>query len=219
MAAGLDRAARLVAAAGQVVVFTGAGVSTESGIPDFRSPTGLWARCSPTIFLPEPMRSEEARGRYWAVSREIYAAIRSAQPNPAHRALVDLDRMGLLDCVITQNVDNLRQARRDRSRQGHRAARRRDPGAVPRLRQPLRARRDPGAPRGRRGRAGLPDVRRDPEAADGAVRRADAERRGGARRGPGPRRRVPSGGGVVARGLSGDYMPTTRRRPARAWSW
>ena len=110
MAARLDRAAELVAAAGRVVVFTGAGVSTESGIPDFRSPTGLWARYDPDDFsYPNFMRSEEARGRYWAVGREIYAAIRSAQPNPAHRALVDLDRMGLLDCVITQNVDNLHQ--------------------------------------------------------------------------------------------------------------
>src|SRR4029079_11298553 len=110
MEARLDRAAELVAAAGRVVAFTGAGVSTESGIPDFRSPTGLWARYDPDDFsYPNFMRSEEARGRYGAVGREIYAAIRSAQPNPAHRALVDLDRMGLLDCVITQNVDDLHQ--------------------------------------------------------------------------------------------------------------
>ena len=106
----LDRAADLVAATGRVVVFTGAGVSTESGIPDFRSPTGLWARYDPDAFsFPNFMRSEEARRRYWTVGRELYAAIRAAEPNDAHRAIVALERRGLLDCVITQNVDNLHQ--------------------------------------------------------------------------------------------------------------
>jgi NAD-dependent deacetylase len=110
MDARLDRAADLVASTGRVVVFTGAGVSTESGIPDFRSPTGLWARYDPDDFsFPNFMRSEEARRRYWAVGRELYAAIRMAEPNAAHRALVALERMGLLDCVITQNVDDLHQ--------------------------------------------------------------------------------------------------------------
>jgi NAD-dependent deacetylase len=110
LAARLDRAADLVAATGRVVVFTGAGVSTESGIPDFRSPTGLWARYDPDDFsFPNFMRSEEARRRYWAVGRELYAAIRAAEPNAAHRAIVGLERLGLLDCVITQNVDDLHQ--------------------------------------------------------------------------------------------------------------
>jgi NAD-dependent deacetylase len=106
----LDRAAELVATVGRVVVFTGAGVSTESGIPDFRSPTGLWARYDPDDFsFPTFMRSEDARRRYWAVGKELYAAIRRAEPNPAHRAIVTLERLGLLDCVITQNVDDLHQ--------------------------------------------------------------------------------------------------------------
>ena len=110
MDARLDRAAELIATIGRVVAFTGAGVSTESGIPDFRSPTGLWARYDPDDFsFPNFMRSEDARRRYWAVGRELYAAIRSAQPNPAHRALVALERLGLLDSVITQNVDDLHQ--------------------------------------------------------------------------------------------------------------
>ena len=110
MIARLDRAAELVAAAGRLVVFTGAGVSTESGIPDFRSSTGLWARYDPDDFsFPNFMRSEDARRRYWAVGRELYAAIRAAQPNAAHRAIVALERLGLLDCVITQNVDDLHQ--------------------------------------------------------------------------------------------------------------
>jgi NAD-dependent deacetylase len=110
MDARLDRAAELLARTGRVVAFTGAGVSTESGIPDFRSPTGLWARYDPDDFsFPNFMRSEDARRRYWAVGRELYGAIRSAQPNAAHRALVTLERLGLLDCVITQNVDDLHQ--------------------------------------------------------------------------------------------------------------
>lgn len=106
----LDRAAELLATSGRIVAFTGAGVSTESGIPDFRSPTGLWARYDPDDFsFPNFMRSEDARRRYWTVGRELYGAIRAAQPNPAHHALVALERLGLLDWLITQNVDNLHQ--------------------------------------------------------------------------------------------------------------
>jgi NAD-dependent deacetylase len=103
----LERAADLIAG-GRVVAFTGAGVSTESGIPDFRSATGLWARYDPDDFsFPNFLRSDEARARYWTVGRELYAAIRAAEPNAAHRALVTLEHLGLLDCVITQNVDDL----------------------------------------------------------------------------------------------------------------
>jgi NAD-dependent deacetylase len=110
MDARLDRAAELLATTRRVVAFTGAGVSTESGIPDFRSPTGLWAKYDPEDFsFQNFMRSEDARRRYWAVGRELYAAIRAAEPNPAHRAIVALERLGLLDCVITQNVDDLHQ--------------------------------------------------------------------------------------------------------------
>lgn len=107
LAARLDRAADLVAG-GRVVVFTGAGISTESGIPDFRSPAGLWGRYDPDDFsYPNFLRSDEARARYWAAGRELYATIRKAEPNAAHRAIVALERLGVLDCVITQNVDDL----------------------------------------------------------------------------------------------------------------
>jgi NAD-dependent deacetylase len=107
---GIERAAELIAAGGPVVVFTGAGVSTESGIPDFRSPTGVWARHRPEAFSYQSfVGSEEGRRRYWAVGRDLYARIRTARPNPAHEAIVDLDRLGLLDCVITQNIDDLHQ--------------------------------------------------------------------------------------------------------------
>jgi len=106
----IDRAADLAATAGPVVVFTGAGVSTESGIPDFRGPGGLWARHDPDDFSYRGfMRSEEGRRRYWAVGRELYATVSAARPNPAHHAIAALDALGLLDCVITQNIDNLHQ--------------------------------------------------------------------------------------------------------------
>ena len=106
----LEEAAALVAAGPPLVVFTGAGVSTESGIPDFRSATGLWARHDPADFsYPTFMASREGRRRYWAVGRELYGHIQAARPNAAHLAIAELDRLGLLDCVITQNVDNLHQ--------------------------------------------------------------------------------------------------------------
>jgi len=106
----IERAAELLATRGPVVVFTGAGVSTESGIPDFRSTTGLWARYDPDDFsFQNFLGSEDGRRRYWALGRELYATIRAAAPNAAHHAIAELDRLGLLDCVITQNIDNLHQ--------------------------------------------------------------------------------------------------------------
>jgi NAD-dependent deacetylase len=106
----IARAAELVTSAGRVVAFTGAGVSTESGIPDFRGPNGLWARHDPDDFSYQSfMRSDEGRRRYWTVGRELYGTVRAAAPNAAHRAIVGLDRLGVLDCVITQNIDNLHQ--------------------------------------------------------------------------------------------------------------
>jgi NAD-dependent deacetylase len=103
-------AADLLAASRRVVVFTGAGVSTESGIPDFRGPGGLWRRHDPEDFTYQRfVGSVEGRRRYWAVGRELYATVRTAAPNAAHQAIAALDALGLLDCVITQNIDNLHQ--------------------------------------------------------------------------------------------------------------
>jgi len=102
--------AEAVLASKRLVVFTGAGVSTESGIPDFRSPTGVWARYDPGDFSYQNfIASPAARMRYWQVGREIYATIQLAKPNAAHLAIAELERLGLLDAVITQNVDNLHQ--------------------------------------------------------------------------------------------------------------
>jgi len=94
----------------KVIVFTGAGVSTESGIPDFRSPGGVWHKYNPEDFYYQKfISSEESREKYWQMSREFFEPLKNAQPNAAHRAVVELEKMGKLDCVITQNVDNLHQ--------------------------------------------------------------------------------------------------------------
>lgn len=100
--------ARLIAAARRLVVFTGAGVSTESGIPDFRSPGGLWDRYRP-ITYQEFLSDPAARAEAWRRGLETYRVVAAAQPNPAHLAIVELERLGKLDCLITQNVDGLHQ--------------------------------------------------------------------------------------------------------------
>jgi NAD-dependent deacetylase len=106
----VEQAATLVAKSSKVVVFTGAGISTESGIPDFRSPGGVWDRFDPTEFTYQNfVSSEESRKKYWALSKLFYEPLVAAKPNPAHDACVTLDRWGRLDCVVTQNIDGLHQ--------------------------------------------------------------------------------------------------------------
>lgn len=104
----ISRAAELLRQASRIVVFTGAGVSTESGIPDFRSPGGIWSRYQPVEY-GEFVAHRDARERYWIRSRETYPALVQALPNPAHLAIARLEQMGKLDCVITQNIDGLHQ--------------------------------------------------------------------------------------------------------------
>jgi NAD-dependent deacetylase len=106
----LDRVAELFRQARRPVVFTGAGVSTESGIPDFRSPGGIWDRFDPDEFTYQNfIGTVEGRRKYWQLGRQIYAVVRDAQPNPAHYAIAELYGMGKLDCCITQNIDDLHQ--------------------------------------------------------------------------------------------------------------
>lgn len=103
------RVADLILSSKRVVVFTGAGVSTESGIPDFRSPGGIWTRFDPEDFTYQKFVSDVgARRKHWQLLGDGSLTTK-AKPNPAHYAVAELDRMGLLDCVITQNVDNLHQ--------------------------------------------------------------------------------------------------------------
>jgi NAD-dependent deacetylase len=92
----------------RTVVFGGAGLSTESGIPDFRSPGGVWDRYDPEDFYFQKfLASEASRERYWQMATEMYEPMRKAQPNPAHLAISELEKLGKLNCVITQNIDGL----------------------------------------------------------------------------------------------------------------
>lgn len=98
--------AALLRARQPCVVLTGAGISTESGIPDFRSPGGIWADVDPfevasiRAFLDDPER-------VWDFYRRRIHALLEAQPNPGHQALVELERRGLVEAVVTQNIDML----------------------------------------------------------------------------------------------------------------
>jgi NAD-dependent deacetylase len=98
----------LVAGARRVVGFTGAGVSTESGIPDFRSPGGVWTRYDPRNFeLDRYATDPEVRRLSWEMRREFFAA--PVAPNPAHRAFARLEETGRSPGVVTQNIDGLHQ--------------------------------------------------------------------------------------------------------------
>ena len=88
------------------VVLTGAGISTESGIPDFRSPTGIWANVDPLeVASIEAFRRDPER--VWAFYRRRIHLLRDAEPNPGHVALAELERRGLVRAVVTQNIDTL----------------------------------------------------------------------------------------------------------------
>ena len=99
---------QMIDAARRVVVFTGAGISTESGIPDFRSPGGLWTKMAPIDF-GDFIRSAEIRREAWRRKFEIDKTIARAEPNKGHMAIARLVDIGKVSHVITQNIDNLHQ--------------------------------------------------------------------------------------------------------------
>src|SRR5436309_13736995 len=92
----------------RIVALTGAGISTESGIPDFRSPGSIW-REEPPVSYRDFISKSEARQQYWQTRRNLSSQVAMAQPNAAHRALAELERRQVLLGVITQNFDGLHQ--------------------------------------------------------------------------------------------------------------
>ena len=109
----LERATDILEGRRSILVFTGAGISTESGIPDFRGPDGLWTRVDPEDFtIDRYLASPEIRVRRWEMHRtgQLWGARSEVRPNTAHEAIVRLERGGLLAGCITQNIDGLHQA-------------------------------------------------------------------------------------------------------------
>ena len=100
--------ARKIREAGKNIFFTGAGISTESGIPDYRSQGGIWDKFRP-VYFDEFMSSKDAREEYWRRWKELYRGIQQARPNVGHTSIARLDQLGFLHAVITQNVDGLHQ--------------------------------------------------------------------------------------------------------------
>jgi NAD-dependent deacetylase len=100
--------ADLIEASSRAVVFTGAGISTESGIPDFRSPGGVWTKQTPIDFS-DFMRFDDARRETWRRRFAMEPVLRQAAPNRGHRAVAELIRSGKAAAVITQNIDGLHQ--------------------------------------------------------------------------------------------------------------
>ena len=90
----------------EVVFFTGAGISTESGVPDFRSPGGIWTKYQP-VYYDEFVSSEAARERYWAMKRETHELYKDVRPNVGHYAIAAFEKRDRLLGLITQNVDGL----------------------------------------------------------------------------------------------------------------
>lgn len=106
--ASVEPLARQIRQAQNLLAFTGAGISTGSGIPDFRGPDGLWTRWRP-VYYQEFLTSHDARVRHWEYKTAGWREFRNARPNAAHRALFELEQMGKLQALVTQNIDGLHQ--------------------------------------------------------------------------------------------------------------
>lgn len=105
----LKTVAQVLSKSRRTVVFTGAGISTESGIPDYRSQGGIWDKFIP-VMIQDFMKSGESRIELWRQETELYEDLRKAVPNKAHLAIGELYRLGKIQAVITQNIDGLHQA-------------------------------------------------------------------------------------------------------------
>lgn len=106
----IEAVSDIVYQSNKVVVFTGAGISTESGIPDFRSPGGIWDRYDPNeLTYQKFLTSQASREKYWERQKLLWPIIAAAEPNAGHLAIAELYKMGKLDCIITQDGDSLHQ--------------------------------------------------------------------------------------------------------------
>ena len=105
----IQRAAEDILRAKKTIAFTGAGISVESGIPDFRGAQGLWQKYDPEEYAHiDAFHSNPEK--VWRMIKDMFSLVMTAKPNPAHIGLAELEQMGLLSSVITQNVDGLHQA-------------------------------------------------------------------------------------------------------------
>jgi NAD-dependent deacetylase len=104
----IQQAAEMISKSTSTVALTGAGVSTKSGIPDFRGPDGLWTKVDPAKFASISGFLSNPKG-WWEMALEMAPTFMNAKPNPSHTMLAKLEKMGLLDCLVTQNVDGLHQ--------------------------------------------------------------------------------------------------------------
>jgi len=109
MTASFEKAAEIILTSELTLALTGAGISVESGIPDFRSAEGLWSKYDPAEYATiEAFKANPQK--VWEMLREMDKVVSRAEPNMAHRGMAELEDMGCLHCIITQNVDNLHQA-------------------------------------------------------------------------------------------------------------
>ena len=104
----IQQVADLLRGAQRGVAFTGAGISTESGIPDFRSPGGVWSKNTPVMY-DDFVRQRSERVRFWQMRKQLYREFSQAKPNDGHLAIAALERRGHLVAVVTQNIDGLHQ--------------------------------------------------------------------------------------------------------------
>ena len=103
------RLVELLRGARRILIFSGAGISTGSGIPDFRGPGGVWSRRQP-VYYQEFLESDDKRREYWEYKLEGYPLFVAARPNATHQAIARLEELGRVQAVVTQNIDGLHQA-------------------------------------------------------------------------------------------------------------
>src|SRR6476661_1652547 len=108
MAANIEQVASSLASSRSAIVLTGAGISTESGIPDFRSPGGVWSKYR-TVYFDDFLENADARYEYWRQKSEMHREFADAKPNVGHQVLARWEADGRIRGVITQNIDGLHQ--------------------------------------------------------------------------------------------------------------